>query len=84
MDKQPHWQDDFARTAAMLDLDLILLHRFVLQLEGEDRQRFDVLINRAHDKLAKLVNIINPTWIVDPDDTLEFVSNRDPGDEQPA
>lgn len=65
MSKQPHWQDDFARTAAELDLTLILLHRFITRLEGEDRARFDSLMNRSHGQLVNLVNIINPNWIQD-------------------
>lgn len=96
MDTKPHWQDDFARTAAMLDFNLIMLHRFVLELDGEDRERFDRLMNQSHHQLTKLVGIINPVWLKDPD-TTDFVAmvsagdtepvpdyetDRDPGDEQ--
>jgi hypothetical protein len=63
-----HWQDDFARRAAMLDLNLIMAHRFVTRLEGEDREEFDRLMNRAHRDLMALVKIINPTWLSDPDE----------------
>ena len=98
MATQIHWQDDFARTAAMLDMDLLMLHRFVLQLDGEDREQFDRLMNRSHRKLVKLVGIVNPAWLKDPDvidvagmvaagDTEpvpDYESNCDPGDEQPT
>lgn len=96
MSNAPHWQDDFARTAAVLDFNLILLHRFVLQLDGEERARFDRLMNDTHKQLVKMVGIINPVWLKDPDEpdfismlsagdsspVPDYESNCDPGDEQ--
>lgn len=83
MSNQTHWQDDFARTAAILDFNLIMLHRFLLQLDGEERQRFDRLMNDTHKQLVKLVNIINPTWINDADEP-DFISMISAGDTSPV
>lgn len=83
MPNEKHWKQKFAETALVTDLDLTLLARFVTKLEGEDREQFDRVVNRVSLNLIKMVAIIDPDLVSDPEGLLKWdeIAAATPDDE---